>query len=78
MAVHALPEVYNEIRKAETTLVFVNTRAQAEIVFQELWRLNNDNPAIAAGQLRAVVATSSLDLGVGLGLRRSCYTGKRP
>ena len=36
MAVHALPEVYDEIRKAETTLVFVNTRAQAEIVFQEL------------------------------------------
>ena len=26
MAVHALPEVYDEIRKAETTLVFVNTR----------------------------------------------------
>ncbi len=83
MAVHALPEVYNEIRRAETTLVFVNTRAQAEIVFQELWRLNDDNlaialhhgslaveqrrkveAAIAAGRLRAVVATSSLDLGV--------------
>ncbi len=83
MAVHALPEVYDEIRKAETTLVFVNTRAQAEIVFQELWRLNDDNvaialhhgslaveqrrkveAAIAAGRLRAVVATSSLDLGV--------------
>ena len=83
MAVHALPEVYDEIRKAETTLVFVNTRAQAEIVFQELWRLNDDNlaialhhgslaveqrrkveSAIADGRLRAVVATSSLDLGV--------------
>ena len=47
MAVHALPEVYDEISKAETTLVFVNTHAQAEIIFQELWRLNNDNPAIA-------------------------------
>ena len=47
MAVHALPEVYREIREAGTTLVFVNTRAQAEIVFQELWRLNDDNLPIA-------------------------------
>ena len=47
MAVHALPEVYEEIRKAGTTLVFVNTRAQAEIVFQELWRVNDDNLPIA-------------------------------
>ena len=83
MAVHALEEVYERIRRAETTLVFVNTRAQAEIVFQELWRLNDDKLAIglhhgslaaeqrrkveaamAAGRLRAVVATSSLDLGI--------------
>ena len=83
MAVHALAEVYEEIKRAETALVFVNTRAQAEIVFQELWRLNDDHLAIAlhhgslareqrrkveaamaAGRLRAVVATSSLDLGI--------------
>ena len=30
-----------------TTLVFVNTRAQAELVFQALWRLNDDNLPIA-------------------------------
>ncbi len=47
MAIHALPEVYDEIRRAATTIVFVNTRAQAEIVFQHLWRLNDDNLAIA-------------------------------
>ncbi len=83
MAVHALAEVYARIRSAGTTLVFVNTRAQAEIVFQELWHLNEDGLAIAlhhgslavaqrrkveaamaAGRLRAVVATSSLDLGI--------------
>src|SRR3546814_11386035 len=83
MAVHAIPEVYVAIREAGTTIVFVNTRAQAEIVFQELWRLNDDNLAIALhhgslateqrrkveaamarGALRAVVATSSLDLGI--------------
>lgn len=83
MAIHALSEVYDRIRRADTTIVFVNTRAQAEIVFQHLWRLNEDNLAIAlhhgslaaeqrrkveaamaGGTLRAVVATSSLDLGV--------------
>ncbi len=47
MALHALPEVYDRIRAAGTTLVFVNTRAQAELVFQELWRLNEDTLPIA-------------------------------
>ena len=86
MAVHALPEVYQRIKAAGTTLVFVNTRAQAEIVFQELWHLNEDHLAIALhhgsldvgqrrkveaamarGALKAVVATSSLDLGIDWG-----------
>ncbi len=47
MGVHALPEVYALLRQAGTTIVFVNTRAQTEIVFQELWRINDDNLAIA-------------------------------
>lgn len=83
MAAHAVPEVYERIRQAGTTLIFVNTRAQAEIVFQELWRLNEEalpialhhgslaveqrrkvESAMARGELRAVVATSSLDLGI--------------
>ncbi len=83
MAVHAIAEVYERIREAGTTVVFVNTRAQAELVFQELWRLNEDTlpigmhhgslareqrrkveAAMARGALRAVVATSSLDLGI--------------
>ncbi|MCK6454773.1 MAG: ligase-associated DNA damage response DEXH box helicase, partial [Alphaproteobacteria bacterium] len=86
MAMFAMPEVYAAIKQAGTTLVFVNTRAQAELVFQALWRLNEDNLAIALhhgslaveqrrkveaamarGSLRAVVATSSLDLGVDWG-----------
>jgi ATP-dependent Lhr-like helicase len=86
MALHALAEVYETIRRQRTTLVFVNTRAQAELVFQELWRVNEDTLAIAlhhgslaveqrrkveaamaAGKLRAVVATSSLDLGIDWG-----------
>ncbi len=83
MALHALPEIYSAVKAHRTTLVFVNTRAQAELAFRELWRLNDDNlpialhhgslaveqrrkveAAMAAGRLRAVVATSSLDLGV--------------
>jgi ATP-dependent Lhr-like helicase len=44
---HALPAIYQEIRCHRTTLVFVNTRALAELAFQELWRLNDDNLPIA-------------------------------
>ena len=47
MGLHALAEVYEQIRGAGTTLVFVNTRAQAELVFQELWRINEDGLPIA-------------------------------
>lgn len=83
MALHAMPEVYRRIAENRTTIVFVNTRAQAELCFQELWHLNDDNlpialhhgslaknqrlkveAAMAAGDLRGVVATASLDLGV--------------
>ncbi len=83
---HALPEIYDLIRRHRTALVFVNTRSQAEMLFQELWRINDDGLAIAlhhgsldvaqrrkvedamaAGRLRAVVCTSSLDLGVDWG-----------
>jgi ATP-dependent helicase Lhr and Lhr-like helicase len=86
MALHAMPEVMVAIREAGTTIVFVNTRAQAELVFQALWRLNDGNlpialhhgslaaeqrrkveAAMARGALKAVVATSSLDLGIDWG-----------
>ncbi|HEY4919688.1 MAG TPA: DEAD/DEAH box helicase, partial [Xanthobacteraceae bacterium] len=44
---HALGEIYELIKRHKTTLVFVNTRMQAEMVFQELWRINDDSLAIA-------------------------------
>jgi len=44
---HALAEVYDLIKRNKTTLVFVNTRSQAEMLFQELWRVNDDGLAIA-------------------------------
>jgi ATP-dependent Lhr-like helicase len=83
---HALNEIYALIKTHTTTLVFVNTRSQAEFLFQELWGINEDSLAIALhhgslnvaqrrkvedamteGKLRAVVCTSSLDLGVDWG-----------
>jgi ATP-dependent helicase Lhr and Lhr-like helicase len=83
---YAMREIYDAIRKSRLALIFVNTRMQAEYLFQELWRGNDDNlpiglhhgsldaaqrrkveAAMAAGQLRAVVATSTLDLGIDWG-----------
>jgi ATP-dependent Lhr-like helicase len=83
---HAMADVYQRIKRAKTALIFVNTRAQAELTFQELWRINSDDlpialhhgsldvgqrrkveTAMAAGKLRAVVCTSTLDLGIDWG-----------
>ncbi|MBR1128529.1 ligase-associated DNA damage response DEXH box helicase [Bradyrhizobium iriomotense] len=44
---HALPEIYELIKANRTTLVFVNTRSQAEMLFQNLWSMNDDGLAIA-------------------------------
>jgi ATP-dependent helicase Lhr and Lhr-like helicase len=44
---HAMAEIYAALKAHRTTLVFVNTRMQAEFMFQELWRVNEDNLAIA-------------------------------
>ena len=83
---HAYGEIYEAIKGHKVSLIFVNTRAQAEMLFQALWQINEDNLAIAlhhgsldvsqrrkveaamvAGKLRAVVATSTLDLGIDWG-----------
>jgi ATP-dependent Lhr-like helicase len=85
-ACYALPEMYEAIKTHRLSLMFVNTRSQAEMLFHELWRYNDDNLPIAlhhgsldvaqrrkveaamvAGKLRAVVCTSTLDLGIDWG-----------
>ncbi len=85
-AQHALMEIYAAIDAATLTLLFVNTRSQAEFVFQSLWRVNEKalpialhhgsldasqrrrvEEAMAAGTLKAVVCTSTLDLGIDWG-----------
>jgi len=47
LARHTMPEILAAMKRATTTLVFVNTRSQAERTFQELWRINDDNLPIA-------------------------------
>lgn len=83
---YAVRDVYAAIRSHRMSIVFVNTRSQAELMFRELWQVNDDNlgiglhhgsldrtrrqkveAAMAAGKLRAVVATSTLDLGIDWG-----------
>ena len=83
---YAAPSIYDTVKAAGTTLIFVNTRAQAEVMFRELWRLNEDNlpialhhgslaveqrrrveAAMARGALKAIICTSSLDLGIDWG-----------
>lgn len=85
-AQHAMGQVYDIIKRHKTTLIFVNTRFQAEYAFQELWKLNDDSlpialhhgslaaeqrrrveAAMARGELKAVVCTSTLDLGIDWG-----------
>jgi ATP-dependent helicase Lhr and Lhr-like helicase len=85
-AQHAMGDVYEVIKRHRTSLIFVNTRFQAEFAFQELWKLNDDSlpialhhgslsaeqrrrveAAMARGELRAVVCTSTLDLGIDWG-----------
>jgi ATP-dependent Lhr-like helicase len=83
---HAIPEVYEAIKRAGMTLIFVNTRWQSEFVFQRLWEINDESlpiglhhgslaaeqrrkveAAMSRGDLRAVVCTSTLDLGIDWG-----------
>src|SRR3546814_2122374 len=83
---YAAEQVMAEIETHKTTIVFCNTRSLAELIFQDLWKVNAMNlpigvhhgslarearrkveGAMAAGRLRALVATSSLDLGVDWG-----------
>lgn len=85
-ALYAIDNIYRQIKEHKTTLLFVNTRFQAELLFQELWRVNEDGLPIAmhhgsldvgqrrkveaamgTGSLRAIVATSTLDLGIDWG-----------
>jgi ATP-dependent Lhr-like helicase len=83
---YAAKQVMRLIEQHKTSLVFCNTRGLAELIFQDLWRVNEQSlpigvhhgslalearrkveAAMADGRLRALVCTSSLDLGIDWG-----------
>jgi len=83
---YAVRSVLEEVKNHKITLIFHNTRAQAEIFFHHLWLENEEalpigihhgsldraarqkvEAAMVAGELRAVVCTGSLDLGIDWG-----------
>ncbi len=85
-AAYAIPAVLEQVRQHKTTLIFHNTRAQAEIFFHNLWLANDEGlpigihhgsldrqqrerveAAMVRGELRAIVCTGSLDLGIDWG-----------
>ncbi len=85
-AAYAIPAVLDQVRAHRTTLIFHNTRAQAEIFFHNLWLANDEalpigihhgsldrqqrarvEGAMVRGELRAIVCTGSLDLGIDWG-----------
>ena len=85
-AKYSIPAVLEQVKKHRTTLIFHNTRAQAELYFHNLWLANEDSlpigihhgsldrqqrekveQAMVRGDLRAIVCTGSLDLGIDWG-----------
>ncbi len=85
-AQHAIASIYATIKKHQITIIFVNTRANAEFLFNQLWLHNSDNLPIAIyhgslskeqrqktedliliGHIRAIVATSALEMGIDWG-----------
>ena len=79
-------ELNDLIDRHKMTLIFCNTRSLAELIFQDLWAVNEKalpigihhgslalearrkvEAAMAAGRLRGLVATASLDLGIDWG-----------
>lgn len=85
-AAYAVQEVLEEVKRHRTTLIFHNTRAQAEIFFHNLWLANTGGlpigihhgslsrdqrqsveASMSRGELRGVVCTGTLDLGIDWG-----------
>lgn len=85
-AKYSIPAVLEQVKNHKTTLIFHNTRAQAELYFRNLWLANEDSlpigihhgsldraqrekveAAMVRGDLRAIVCTGTLDLGIDWG-----------
>ncbi|MEP1356437.1 MAG: ligase-associated DNA damage response DEXH box helicase [Tateyamaria sp.] len=85
-AKYAIPAVLEQVKAHKTTLIFHNTRAQAELYFHNIWLANDEGlpigihhgsldrgqrekveQAMVAGDLKAIVCTGTLDLGIDWG-----------
>ncbi|MEO0380357.1 MAG: helicase-related protein, partial [Pseudomonadota bacterium] len=85
-AKYAIPAVLEQVKAHKTTLIFHNTRAQAELYFHNIWLANDEGlpigihhgsldrqqrekveTAMVAGDLKAIVCTGTLDLGIDWG-----------
>ncbi|MFL4470485.1 ligase-associated DNA damage response DEXH box helicase [Tateyamaria armeniaca] len=85
-AKYAIPAVLEQVKAHKTTLIFHNTRAQAELYFHNIWLANDEGlpigihhgsldrqqrekveQAMVEGQLKAIVCTGTLDLGIDWG-----------
>ncbi|MEM6372965.1 MAG: DEAD/DEAH box helicase, partial [Pseudomonadota bacterium] len=83
---YAIPAVLEQVKAHKTTLIFHNTRAQAELYFHNIWLANDEGlpigihhgsldrqqrekveQAMVAGDLKAIVCTGTLDLGIDWG-----------
>ena len=69
MPTYAINEIYNIISSLKTSIIFVNTRAQSEYVFQELWKKNKKKIKIA-------VHHGSLEKNIRLNIEKKMFEGK--
>ena len=78
---YAVPDIYDIVKRHRMALLFVNVRSQAELIFQELWRINADGLPIALhhGSLDAGAAAEGRDGdGGGKTPRRGLHLDARP
>ena len=69
MASYAIEDIYSIIKNHASTIIFVNTRAQSEFIFQSLWKINKFNLNIA-------IHHGSLDKELRLKIEKKMFKGE--
>ncbi len=69
LATYAVKDIYAEVKSHQCTIIFVNTRAQSEFIFQSLWKINKYN-------LKIAVHHGSLDKKLRLKIEKEMYDGQ--
>ena len=68
MPSYAIRDIYSYIKSYKSTIIFVNTRAQSEYVFQSLWKINKD-------RLNIAIHHGSLDSKLRLNIEKKMFDG---